>query len=198
MHRSLFLKTTGRFIIGFVSFLLFLISITGTILIVKRQGGFKKIFSKVVKEDFNQYYHIILGKWFLIPIAIITLTGIYLSLEKFSLLPKNKAIHEEITQNISSSKVKPTEFEIFKTTKLSDITALEFPFSSDEEDYFNITTVNKEFAVHQFNGAIITKKEQGLVSLGSYYLVFSFIIVLFCYLIFYYFWIFNDYKKEKI
>ncbi|MGY8911056.1 MAG: PepSY domain-containing protein, partial [Flavobacteriales bacterium] len=193
LHRSLFLKTTGRFIIGFVSFLLFLIAITGTILIVKRQGGFKKIFSKVVKEDFNQYYHIILGKWFLIPIAIITLTGIYLSLEKFSLLPKNKAIHEEITQNSPSSKLKPTEFEIFKTTKLSDITALEFPFSSDEEDYFNITTVNKEFAVHQFNGTIITQKKQGLVSLGSYYslilhtgkgsIIWSLVLLLSCFAI---------------
>jgi sulfite reductase (NADPH) flavoprotein alpha-component len=193
LHRSLFLKTTGRFIIGFVSFLLFIIAITGTILIVKRQGGFKKIFSKVVKEDFNQYYHIILGKWFLIPIAIITLTGIYLSLEKFSLLPKNKAVHEEIAQNSPSSKLKPTEFEVFKTTKLSDIKALEFPFSSDEEDYFNITTVNKEFAVHQFNGTIITQKKQGLVSLGSYYslilhtgkgsIIWSLVLLLSCFAI---------------
>jgi len=193
LHRSLFLKTTGRFIIGFVSFLLFLIATTGTILIVKRQGGFKKIFSKVVKENFNQYYHIILGKWFLIPIAIITLTGVYLSLEKFSLLPKNKTIHEKIAQNTSSLKLKPTDFEIFKTTKLSDITALEFPFSSDEEDYFNITTVNKEFAIHQYNGTIITQKEQDLVSLGSYYslilhtgkgsIIWSLVLLLSCFAI---------------
>lgn len=193
LHRSLFLKTTGRFIIGFVSFLLFLIAITGTILIVKRQGGFKKLFSKVVKEDFNQYYHIILGKWFLVPISIITLTGVYLSLEKFSLLPKNKAIYKEIAQNTSTSKIKPTDFEIFKTTKLNEITALEFPFSSDEEDYFNVKTVTNEFAVHQFNGKIISQKEQDLVSLGSYYslilhtgkgsIIWSIVLLLSCFAI---------------
>ena len=47
LHRSLFLKSTGRLIIGVVSLLLFLIAVTGTILIVKRQGGLKQIFSFV-------------------------------------------------------------------------------------------------------------------------------------------------------
>ena len=64
LHRSLFLKSTGRLLIGFVSFLLFIITITGIILIVKRQGGIRKVFSKVVKENFQQYYHIFFGKIF--------------------------------------------------------------------------------------------------------------------------------------
>jgi sulfite reductase (NADPH) flavoprotein alpha-component len=80
LHRSLFLKGTGRFFVGLCSFLLFLIAISGTILIVKRQGSFKKIFSKVVNENFAQYWHVVLGRISLIPIIIITLTGVFLSL----------------------------------------------------------------------------------------------------------------------
>ena len=34
LHRSLFLKSTGRLLIGFVSFILFIIAITGIILIL--------------------------------------------------------------------------------------------------------------------------------------------------------------------
>ena len=41
LHRSLFLKSTGRLLVGLVSFLLFLIAISGIVLIAKRQGGFK-------------------------------------------------------------------------------------------------------------------------------------------------------------
>ena len=88
LHRSLFLKSTGRAIIGIVSFLLFLIAITGVILIAKRQGGVTKLLSKVIKEENEQYYHVVLGRYSLTPIIILTLTGVYLSLENFSLLPK--------------------------------------------------------------------------------------------------------------
>ncbi len=48
LHRSLFLKSTGRFLIGLASFLLSLIAITGIILITKRQGGINKFFSKAL------------------------------------------------------------------------------------------------------------------------------------------------------
>jgi sulfite reductase (NADPH) flavoprotein alpha-component len=169
LHRSLFLKSTGRFMIGFVSFLLFLIAFTGLLLIVKRQGGFLKVFSKVVKEDFNQYYHVIIGRYALIPIIIITITGVYLSLEKFSLLPKDTFAHQNIQQNKVTKIVKPTDFKIFKETKLSEIQKIEFPFSADEEDYFFVKLANKEVAIHQLTGEIISEKTQSLVNFGSYY-----------------------------
>src|SRR5690554_5904107 len=47
LHRSLFLKSIGRFFVGLVSLLLFIITFTGIILITKRQGGIRRFFSKV-------------------------------------------------------------------------------------------------------------------------------------------------------
>ena len=166
LHRSLFLKSTGRLLIGFVSFLLFIITITGIILIVKRQGGIRKVFSKVVKENFQQYYHVFFGKIFFIPIAIITLTGVYLSLEKISLLPEtaNNLTKLEINKTLQF-----TDFEFFKTTKLEEVKKIEFPFSSSKEDYFNIKTIDNEFEINQFNGQIISQKNQSLALLGTHY-----------------------------
>ncbi|MFT6191031.1 MAG: sulfite reductase (NADPH) flavoprotein alpha-component [Polaribacter sp.] len=196
LHRSLFLKSTGRLIICIISLLLFLIAITGTILIAKRQGGFQKIFSKIVKEDFNQYYHIILSRYAFIPIVIITLTGVYLSLEKFSLLPKDNTIHEKTAQKASTIDIKPIDFSIFKSTKLSAITELEFPFSSDVEDYFYLKSESKEVAIHQKNGQIISDKKLGLIALGSYYsiilhtgkgsIIWSIILLLSCFALLYF------------
>ena len=62
LHRSLFLKETGRFIVGFISFILVLISISGFVLVLKRQRGLRNFFSKVIKEYFAQYYHVVLGR----------------------------------------------------------------------------------------------------------------------------------------
>jgi sulfite reductase (NADPH) flavoprotein alpha-component len=169
LHRSLFLKSTGRFLIGFASFLLFLITITGVILISKRQGGIHKIFSKIVRENFNQYYHVVLGRWFLIPILIITVTGFYLSLNQFSLLQKETNSLQNFEVNKTAENLKFSEFEFFKTTKLAEIKKIEFPFSSDEEDSFFIKTINNEFEIHQFKGQVISQKSNSIVALGSYY-----------------------------
>lgn len=169
LHRSLFLKSTGRFLVGFFSFLLFLISITGVILIAKRQGGYKKIFTKIVKENFHQYYHVSLGRWFLIPIIIITLTGVYLSLEKFSWLPKDKKNIENFTLNPDLNKIELTSFAFFKTTNLNDVKKVEFPFSDDVEDYFYVTTLQEDLAIHQFTGQIINRESKGFINTASNY-----------------------------
>ncbi|WP_205860168.1 PepSY domain-containing protein [Polaribacter sp. 20A6] len=169
LHRSLFLKSTGRFIIGFVSFLLFLISVTGIVLITKRQGGISKFFSKIVKEDFNQYYHIIIGRYTLIPIIIITLTGVYLSLDRFSVLPKDKNKHVEIASKKATEN--NSNFDFFKSTKLDEVKSIEFPFSQDEEDYYYVKLIDKEVAVNQISGKIVSLKKQSLVTFGSYYSV---------------------------
>jgi sulfite reductase (NADPH) flavoprotein alpha-component len=170
LHRSLFLKSTGRFIVGFASFLLFLMAVTGVLLIVKRQGGFKRFFSNVVKENFEQYYHVLLGRYLLLPIVIITLTGVYLSLEKFSLLPEHKISH---SINEAQTPETPTQtianFPLFKTLKLEEVKRVEFPFSDDVADYFFVELANKELLINQYTGHIVSEEKKPLVALASYW-----------------------------
>ncbi|GAA4233715.1 hypothetical protein GCM10022291_11450 [Postechiella marina] len=166
LHRSLFLKSTGRFIVGLVSFLLFLMVVTGIILIVKRQGGILNFFKKVIKEDFQQYFHVVIGKYALIPLIIITLSGVYLSLEKFSLLPLNKNKHV-LTETHTDKPTQTLNFDVFKSTTLKDIKHIEFPFSTDAEDYFIIKLKDKELYVNQYSGNTVSKKKESLVALAS-------------------------------
>ncbi len=157
LHRSLFLKSTGRFLVGFFSFLLFLIAVTGSILIIKRQGGITQFFTRVIKEDFKQYYHVIIGRFTLIPIILITLTGVYLSLDKFSVLPETNIKHTINLPIITSDKkVSIEEFSIFKNIQLGEVKSIEFPFSGDIEDYFFIKLKTKELIVHQYSGEIVS------------------------------------------
>ncbi|WP_299161906.1 PepSY domain-containing protein [uncultured Tenacibaculum sp.] len=160
LHRSLFLKSTGRFLVGLFSLLLFLITITGSILIIKRQGGIINFFTKVIHENFEQYYHVIISRYALIPIIIITLTGVYLSLEKFSLFPKTTISHKvDFPKTENYQKIAIEKFPFFKTTKLNDLKSLEFPFSDDGEDYFLVKLKNKDLIIHQYSGEIISSKK---------------------------------------
>ncbi|QOD60039.1 PepSY domain-containing protein [Polaribacter haliotis] len=153
-HRSLFLKTPGRVFVGISCFLLFLIAITGLLLAIKRQGGFLKFFLKIINDKSIQYNHVALGRLFLIPIIILALSGTYLSMERFSLLPKTKAI---VTQQESVSKLNITfsKFPIFKTITLKEVKKIEFPFSTDEEDFFILSLQDRELEIHQKTGEIV-------------------------------------------
>jgi sulfite reductase (NADPH) flavoprotein alpha-component len=173
LHRSLFLKSTGRFIVGLVSFFLILMAITGLVLIAKRQGGIRRFFSKIVNENFEQYYHVELGRWFLIPVIIVALTGVYLSLEKFSLLPESNITHtypEDVSEDID--KIPFSDFEVFKATPISEVKNLEFPFSEDVEDYFFITLKDKELLVNQVSGEIVSEQTYPLVHMLSQWSLF--------------------------
>lgn len=163
-HRSLFLKSTGRFLIGVTSFFLFLIALTGTLLLIKRQGGLRPLFGKIVKDDFYQYFHIILGRWTLVPIVIISLTGVNLSLLRFEMIPTGEpAVVESPTEKTANPKEAPLEFDVFKTTKLGDIRKLEFPFTEDVDDYFILSLKDSQLKINQQTGQVVETKKYPVV-----------------------------------
>ncbi|MEM7711996.1 MAG: PepSY domain-containing protein [Cyanobacteria bacterium P01_A01_bin.68] len=160
LHRSLFLKGIGRFFVGLVSFLLCLIAITGLLLIIRRQGGIAKLFSKIQKDYFELRYHVILGRLFLVPIIIVAATGVYLSAEKFNLLPSTKVTHQmlEPEEDMDMS-VRPTELDLFQKITMDEVRSVTFPFSEFPEDYFELALDDRELYVHQYTGAILSEQK---------------------------------------
>jgi len=159
LHRSLFLHETGRIFIGITAFLLFLIATSGTALIIQRQRSLKKFFSKIVRDGFAQYYHVLLGRLMLIPIIIISLSGTYLSLQRFGLIKEQKITHKIDFDAIKTAPEKRiANFEVFKNIPLSKVQAIEFPFSEDAEDYFTLKLDDKEITVNQITGDILTEQ----------------------------------------
>ncbi len=157
-HRSLFIHEAGRFFIGLTAFLLLLITISGTMLIIQRQRGVKRFFTKIARDNWAQFYHVVLGRWSLIPIFIIALTGTYLSLARFNLIDTTKASPKIDFDAIKSTpERKATDFDIFKNTKLSEVESVEFPFSEDVEDYYTLKLKTREVAVNQVTGEILAE-----------------------------------------
>ncbi|MBF4484893.1 PepSY domain-containing protein [Flavobacterium sp. CSZ] len=160
-HRSLFLHETGRFFVGVISFLLLLIAISGFALVLNRQRGIRNFFSKVVKDYFAQYYHVVLGRLALIPILIIALTGTYLSLERFNFFMDKEEKKKEKTEIVTPSKDKTVS--VFTTTLLADVKKIEFPFTDDPEEYYIIELNDREIEVNQVTGAVATQKRSLMI-----------------------------------
>lgn len=157
LHRSLFLHETGRFIVGVMSFLLFLIAFSGTILIIKRQQGIRHFFAKINKDFFAQYFHVVAGRLLLIPILIISLTGTYLFMLRFEMITNPKAEVAEITSSAdeNTKKIDSKDFAIFKETKLADIQKIEFPFDpEDPNEFYKLKLDDREITINQINGKV--------------------------------------------
>lgn len=158
LHRSLFLKEAGRAIVAIVSFLLFLITISGFILILKRQKGIQNFFNKVNKDSKASYVHVVLGRLLLIPILIIALTGTFIFMLQLDLF-QSEGTESYINKNhkeISSKNL--DEFSFFKNTRLGSVKRIEFPFIPDDEDEPFIVHLKKStISINQINGSIISE-----------------------------------------
>ncbi len=159
LHRSLFLHEAGRFFVGLTSFLLLLIAVSGMVLVIQRQHGLRRFFSRIVKEYFAQYYHVVLGRIMLIPVLIIAITGVWLSLVRFNVFPEKQIVHKvEIAEEADIPEQEEIAgFAIFNNTKLSDVRSVVFPFAGDPEEYYLLKLKDREIAVNQFNGAILSE-----------------------------------------
>jgi sulfite reductase (NADPH) flavoprotein alpha-component len=158
LHRSLFLHEAGRFFVGLTAFLLLLITISGTILIIQRQRGLKRFFTRIQRDHFEQYYHVVLGRLSLIPIFILALTGTYLSLDRFGLVQTSfESAEVDFDAIRSEPEKKAGDFAVFRLTKLSEVQSIEFPFSEDAEDYYILKLKDRELAVNQITGDILSE-----------------------------------------
>ena len=157
LHRSLFLKETGRAIVGVVSFLLILISLSGVLLIIKRHQGLKNFFGKVNKDFFSQYFHVVTGRWLLIPVLIVAVTGtlIFLSRMDYFKGEEQEVVHK-VKDNLPAQDLKDIAF--FKNTKLRSVERIEFPFIPDDEaEPFIVHLRKKTVTVNQVNGQIMAE-----------------------------------------
>jgi sulfite reductase (NADPH) flavoprotein alpha-component len=156
LHRSLFLHEAGRFFVGITAFLLLLITVSGTMLVIQRQRGIKRFFSRIAKDSFAQYYHVVLSRWSLVPIFIIVISGTYLSVIRFELLHTSKESPKVDFDAIRSAPVKnANDFDVFKKIQLAEVESIEFPFSEDVEDYYSLKLKTGEVIVNQVTGDVL-------------------------------------------
>lgn len=156
LHRSLFLHEVGRFFIGLTAFLLLLITVSGTMLVIQRQRGVKRFFSRIARDSFAQYYHVVLSRWSLIPIFILAISGTYLSLVRFELINTARESPKIDFDSIRSAPAKKAvDFDVFKQIHLADVESVEFPFSDDVEDYYMLKLKKGEIALNQVTGEVL-------------------------------------------
>ncbi|WP_373553856.1 PepSY domain-containing protein [Haliscomenobacter sp.] len=92
LHRSLFLKTPGRILVGLASLALVFLAISGIALHIKRAGGIRAVLNPIKILELKRDGHAKWSRWFFIPILIVAVSGTYLSVVRFIPTPKKQAV----------------------------------------------------------------------------------------------------------
>ena len=151
LHRSLFFKKIGRIFVGIISFILSLITLTGLILLIQRQGGVFKIFKKIKENDFSEKYHVVFSRVFVLPVFLIAISGAYLTFDRFVLgdLRNSMLLKEEI---LSDNKY--LKFDLIALDKVKKVV---YPFSKSESDYYSIELTDRSVMVNQYTNRIYSQ-----------------------------------------
>ncbi|AWV99547.1 hypothetical protein DJ013_15780 [Arcticibacterium luteifluviistationis] len=157
LHRSLFLKQTGRFFVGLASLALLFLAGSGVFLLIKRVGNWKEFFSKIIVLDFYRDNHARFGRLFLIPIVVISLSATWLFIDRF--FPSQAAETSEMSYQVIS------EENHFEKIKLGDLKEVLFPISSDPEEFFELKLYQKTLLLNQENGALVSEVKQPLAAI---------------------------------
>ncbi len=149
LHRSLFLKKSGRFLMGFISFLTVLLALTGFILLLKKIGGLTKIFGPFKESQFFRKLHVELGRWFLIPVFITAISGFYLTTERLYVFDYNKSIKHEYKAG--------ERYIDLDDLFLNKVQNVIYPFSSSINDTFKIQLLNRTIIFQRGDNSILTE-----------------------------------------
>ena len=152
LHRSLFFKKIGRVFVGIISFILSLITLTGLMLLIQRQGGILKIFKKIKENNFSEKYHVVFSRIFALPIFLIAISGAYLTFDRFVVgdLRNSMLLEEEIL-----SENKYLKFDLIALNKVKKVV---YPFSRSESDYYTIELSDRSVMVNQYNNRIHSQR----------------------------------------
>src|SRR5690606_13608511 len=140
LPRSLFLKETGRIMVRDFSFLLLLITISGTVLTPQLQQGLRTLVARINNELFSQTFHVVSGRYFLIPVLLLALTGTHLFMVRIGLTGgENETIeHLQREDDGEEEQLALADFPVFQETLLADVEKIEFPFMPDDPEEFYV------------------------------------------------------------
>lgn len=149
LHRSLFLKQTGRLFVGLASLALLFLAGSGVFLLVKRVGNWKEFFAKIIVLDFYRDNHARFGRLFLIPIVVVSLSATWLFIDRF--FPAEAIETQAISYEVIS------EENHFEKIQLGDIKEALFPISSGPEEFFELKLHKKNLLLNQETGALVSE-----------------------------------------
>ena len=162
LHRSLFLDDAGRAAAGLGALAMLALALSGLQMTARRMGGWRRILGRACGSR-RQRLHVDLGRLAAAGLAVSALTGIYMSLATFGVIPDGRANPARAPAEVNGGPPMPVDrIAAFRDIDLSDLRELTFPYPGDPTDAYGIKTATGEGYVDQATGKMLVWQEHGI------------------------------------
>ena len=145
----------GRLVAGLGALLMAIVSISGALLLVARMGGLRRIWDRP-KGPADGRLHTVLTRIALLPFLVSALTGCYIVLTEFELVPvvAAQSLAYPASADLVGAAV-PIGDLAGLNLPIASLRRLQFPYPDDPTDVFTLTTDQGLVVVDQFSGAVL-------------------------------------------
>ena len=152
LHRSLNLDSAGRAAVGISDLVLFILAITGIMLLSVRVGGWRKLLSPI-RGNVMQHLHLDLGRVALVGLLISSLTGVYLSAVNFEFVSQGQEAAPEFPLTVTEGQAAAVEnLAALQATDINALQELVYPYPDDPYGVYSLNTIQGSGYVDQVTG----------------------------------------------
>jgi sulfite reductase (NADPH) flavoprotein alpha-component len=156
LHRSLLLATPGRVIAGITAVALVVLSVSGVLLLVRRQGGWRYLLRPPIGR-LNQRWHALVGRVVVLGLLLSALTGAYLSATTFGLVPDGMDVEPDFPAEVVAGPTAAIDsLPALQATDLNDLRELVYPIPGNPTDVYSLSTARGEAYIDQATGAVLS------------------------------------------
>jgi sulfite reductase (NADPH) flavoprotein alpha-component len=161
LHRSLLLDTTGRAISGIGAVMMLVMSVSGTLLLARRLGGWRNLL-RPLRGSANGRWHAQVGRFVVPGLLLSALTGIAMSGATFGVISDGMQGEPDFPATVSRGPAAPVAgLPALQATDLNDLRELVFPRPGDLGDVYSLRTAQGDGYVDQATGALLSYRPHG-------------------------------------
>ena len=140
LHRSFLMDDAGRAAAGIGALAMVVLAISGAMMLAARLGGWTVIL-RPIRGTTSQRLHAELGRFAVLGLILSALTGCYMSLATFGVLPDGTISKPSVPTEVNGGPRAPVgQLAALKAVDLTDLRELTFPYARDLTDVYALTT----------------------------------------------------------
>ncbi len=162
LHRSFLMGDAGRAAAGIGALVMVVLAITGATILATRLGGWTAIL-RPIRGTASQRLHAELGRFAVLGLVLSALTGCYLSLATFGLVPDGTIARISVPSAVNGGPRAPVgRLAVLKAVDLTDLRELTFPNAGDLTDVYVLTTARGVGHVDAATGEMLAYQPHSL------------------------------------
>lgn len=166
LHRSLRLGNAGRVAAGIGAGLMTLLCVTGAMVLIKRFGGIRAVFGPV-RGNPMEWLHATSGRVALVPLLLTSLTGLYLTLVTFLILPSGNEVPPRYPESLEElAPVAAGDLAGLQHIRLADLREVTYPIPGDWFDVYAVKTNGGHVFIDQFSGETLSTQPYHPAAIG--------------------------------